>query len=167
MVAGLRDRFDPAAKLGMPAHITLAFPFMPPETVSPAVLQRLQGIANRFTTFDYSLAGVGRFPRAAYLEPVPAAPFIALTQAVFQAFPQHPPNTGSSNTVVPHVTVANGSADAADAVQTELLGALGRHGSVRATCRSLTLFENGSGFWRPMHVFALAGVGEKALAEQK
>ena len=43
-----------------------------------------------------------------YLAPDPAAPFSALTDGIFRAFPDYPPFEGKFDTVVPHVTVAHG-----------------------------------------------------------
>jgi hypothetical protein len=37
-VARLRERLDASAPLGIPAHITVLFPFMPPRTIDPAAL---------------------------------------------------------------------------------------------------------------------------------
>ena len=52
--------------------------------------------------FEFSLARVARFPATAYLEPEPAAPFIALTESLFREFPQFPPFGGESPTITPH-----------------------------------------------------------------
>jgi hypothetical protein len=35
-----RERLDASAPLGIPAHITVLFPFMPPETIGAATLTR-------------------------------------------------------------------------------------------------------------------------------
>ena len=40
-VARLRERLDASAPLGIPAHITVLFPFMPPGTIGPAALAGL------------------------------------------------------------------------------------------------------------------------------
>ncbi|WP_050978197.1 2'-5' RNA ligase family protein [Bordetella petrii] len=42
MVGDLRARFDAVSQLGVPAHITILFPFMAPDQVTQAVLQRVQ-----------------------------------------------------------------------------------------------------------------------------
>lgn len=41
-VQSLRDRFHPVAKLGVPAHVTVLFPFMAPERIDEAVLSRVR-----------------------------------------------------------------------------------------------------------------------------
>jgi hypothetical protein len=39
VVSPLRARFDATSQLGVPAHITILFPFMDPGRVSPVVLK--------------------------------------------------------------------------------------------------------------------------------
>ena len=41
-VARHRERLDPSAALGIPAHITLLYPFLPPAAVSSPVLAELE-----------------------------------------------------------------------------------------------------------------------------
>ncbi len=157
MVASLRAQYDPAARLGMPAHITLMFPFVPRQELNALALGRLQDIANCFSAFDFSLASVGRFPRTAYLEPHPASVFIELTQAVFQVFaPDRLCAQSGVHAIVPHVTAANGNAQHAELAQAALQSALLQGGPIRASCRSMTVFENELGRWQPLHTVALA-----------
>ena len=44
MVAKLRERFDSTAGLGVPAHVTVLFPFMSPENISASVVQRIRSV---------------------------------------------------------------------------------------------------------------------------
>lgn len=87
LVGTLRDRFDASAKLGVPAHITVLFPFMPPEDITPDILDQAQAALSAVPSFGFSLANMGRFPTTAYLSPTPAEPFIALTVALTKCFP--------------------------------------------------------------------------------
>ena len=106
--------------------------------------------------FEFSLARVARFPATAYLEPEPAAPFIALTESLFREFPQFAPFGGEFPTIIPHLTVAHGSAVEAEIAESELVSSLALHGPITSFCSSLVLMENSSGTWRQMHVFAFA-----------
>jgi 2'-5' RNA ligase len=36
-----RSRLDPSRGLGVPAHVTVLFPFMPPESMDSAAIERL------------------------------------------------------------------------------------------------------------------------------
>ncbi len=47
-VAALRELHDPVARRGMPAHITLLYPFVAPNEITPAVLARVQRVAAEF-----------------------------------------------------------------------------------------------------------------------
>src|SRR4051812_18070902 len=91
----LRRKFDPQAALGVPAHITILFPFMPAELIDDATRRRLTRLFKRFSPFQCLLSQVGRFPTTAYLAPVAAAPFIELTNAVAAEFPDYPPYGGA------------------------------------------------------------------------
>nr|WP_315238663.1 2'-5' RNA ligase family protein [uncultured Albidiferax sp.] len=155
-VAHLRERFHPVARLGVPAHITVLYPFMPPECMDGAVVRRIQEAVSGIAAFPFTLATVGRFPATTYLAPEPAAPFIALTQSLARAFPDFPPFGGEFETVIPHLTVAHGCAIDADTTQAELAVAMAANGPIHSVCSAVVLLENASGFWKPMHVFPLA-----------
>lgn len=150
----LRDRLDPAARLGMPAHITVLYPFMPPQQIDAGVLGAAALALASASPFTYRLARIGRFPGAAYLTPEPAAPFIALTTSLVLRFPKHLPYEGRYAAIVPHLTVGQGS----DAASEEAAGALAKslpRGGIEAACREVVLVENSSGLWKSMHVFSL------------
>jgi hypothetical protein len=101
-----------------------------------------------------------RFPVSLYLAPDPDAPFAALTDAVYRAFPDHPPFAGKFDVVVPHVTVAHGDDALLCEIEVELRIALPPTG-VAARCAEVVLIENSSGRWEPMQVF---GLGDKLRA---
>ena len=153
-VGALRTRFDPSAALGVPAHITVPHPFMAPDAIDAAVSARIGGIAAATRRFHYRLDTIARFPETLYLAPDPAAPFIALTQALAAAFPDWPPYSGRHAGVVPHLTVAQADASRLDAIESELHSAIGAE-SITAHCAEIVLIENGSGRWKPMHAFPL------------
>jgi 2'-5' RNA ligase len=156
-VGAMRRKYDAQANLGVPAHITVLFPFMPPELVDPDVRRRLKRLFKRCSPFACHLARVGRFPATTYLEPTAAAPFIELTRAVVGEFPQYPPYDGAHAGIVPHLTVAHGDAGDADIAEQELRAELERRGPITAHCGSVRLLENSTGLWRAMDEFALVG----------
>lgn len=106
---------DPVARLGVPAHVTLLFPFLERPLLRPDVLGRLAAILGREPAFDLDLAAVRAFPGVddsagvVYLAPEPAAPFVRLTGAIWAAWPDHAPYEGSFDEVVPHLTIADGT----------------------------------------------------------
>jgi 2'-5' RNA ligase len=104
-LARLRARSDWAAGVGVPAHVTVLYPFVPAAGLVPAVRLALVTIARTLDPFDVRFERVGRFPAVVYLAPEPAAPFIALTEAVQARFPGFPPYGGAFDEVVPHLTI--------------------------------------------------------------
>jgi hypothetical protein len=121
-----RHALDPVAPLGVPAHVTVLYPFLPPDAVDNTVCDAIAAVCDEFRAFDFALQDVRRFPDGVvYLAPEPAAPFVAITDALVDRWPDHPPYGGAYDTVIPHLTVAqtNGGADVA-ALEAELAGGL-------------------------------------------
>ena len=154
-VAHWRDRFDPSARLGVPAHITLLFPFMSPELISIAVREQLSRLAASIASFTFELASIKRFPGVLYLAPEPAAPFIALTKRLAAQFPEFQPYGGQHEDIVPHLTVARATEPELAHVEAELAASLGGVPLV-AECTEFSLIENSTGLWRLAHNFPLA-----------
>jgi 2'-5' RNA ligase len=107
LVRPFRDRYDPSAALGVPAHITLLYPFKPPEQIDGAVITRLHEGFARFAPIIFSLASISRFPDVIYLAPDPAEPFRELTRAIWSWFPETPPYGGKWPDIVPHLSIAS------------------------------------------------------------
>jgi 2'-5' RNA ligase len=107
-VAAHRATLDRAASWGVPAHITVLYPFLPPDAVTPDVLATLRRIAATVTRFDLTLATTAWFAdTVVWLAPTPATPFTTLTQAVTNAFPQAKPYEGAHDQIVPHLTIGH------------------------------------------------------------
>lgn len=154
-VSHLRRQFDPSASRGLPAHITVLYPFMPPEDVTTAVADQIRAIALSFTAFDFQLSDVGVFPGALYLAPTPKEPFGALTAAFALHFPRYLPYGGQFRRVVPHLTVAQAGGWQHSSAHTELLCALYPSGGILCRCSELVLTEDSSGRWAKMYKFPL------------
>lgn len=118
LVEDLRNRFDATSKLGVPAHFTVLFPFMPPDEIALEVLRLAQAALNAVPAFDFSLTGVGRFPTTAYLIQHPPEPFIALTTALMESFPTYRPYGGAHESNVSQTVYAYvGGADLGDVAE--------------------------------------------------
>jgi len=104
-----RARLDEAARDGVPAHITVLYPFLPPAGISEPLLASLGRLFAGFAAFDFTLDRVGWFSEeVVWLGPRDPAPFSALTSAAFTAFPCCPPYGGQhGNAVVPHLTIGH------------------------------------------------------------
>ena len=142
----IRALHDPMARRGVPPHVTLVFPFVPAVRLGKAERQHLAAIAGEARPFSLRFADVRRFPSSLYLAPEPTEPVHALIAAVVRAFPDHPPNEGAFEAVIPHLTVA---ADAGEAVLAGLVPAAQAPLPFSAAIRALTvLAEDEIGQWR-------------------
>ena len=156
LVGSLRSRFDPSALVGMPAHITVLFPFMPVERLTADILGKLGTVIGGFVEFDFSLERIERFPQTTYLAPEPPEPFAAITAALAREFPDYPPYGGRFSSSIPHLTVADRNEVFAEVAARELADVRSQRGGVHAICRAVMLFEKShDGRWRDYDAFAL------------
>jgi 2'-5' RNA ligase len=109
---------------GVPAHVTILFPFVPASDLGPPVTSAVQAIAGRFHPFAFQLRELRRWPDVLYLAPEPPEPFVELTEALVAAYPEHPPYEGAYDDAVPHLTVAQGDPDTIAAAEIDVLPAL-------------------------------------------
>jgi 2'-5' RNA ligase len=156
LVGSLRDRFDPTATVGVPAHITLLYPFMSPERVTTAVLASLRDACSSVARFRFHLARVGRFPETTYLAPNPEQPFVALAELLYSKFPEYPPYGGRFEKIVPHLTVADKDAAGASTAEHELSERMRETGGIQCECQAIELWKNDSGLWKYLHSFELS-----------
>lgn len=107
VVGSWRTRLDPACRLGIPAHVTLVYPFVPPGQIDGALIDELDAVFSGVSGFDYELSGVRWFGAdVVWAEPKPAEPFMQLIDLVLAEWPQVPPYEGEFDEVVPHLTIA-------------------------------------------------------------
>ena len=107
-VGELRARLDPAASWGVPAHITVLYPFLAPAAIDDAVRAALASEVARVPRFAFTLTRTAWFGDAVlWLAPEPDGPLRRLTAAVAARFPQCPPYGGRFDEVVPHLTVGD------------------------------------------------------------
>jgi len=157
LLSKLRSLYDPSAANGVPAHITVLSPFKELAAISSGDILALERTFLSHSSFTFSLSEIGRWPRTTFLIPRPVEPFIELTNAVARAFPTYPPYNGKYASVVPHLTVSDGSAQGAAEAEAELRILLRTHVSVRARCGEIELIENSSGKWKVRYRLQLAG----------
>lgn len=109
-VGPLRDLLDVNARLGVPAHVTILFPFAPAAQLDGALVERLEAVVATEHAFDYRFSRTAWFNTdVLWLAPDDPAPFRRLTERIFGAFPSHPPFGGAFAEVVPHLTVGHGA----------------------------------------------------------
>jgi len=121
-----RRRLDPAAAWGVPAHVTVLYPFVPPELIDVGLLADLQAVFASAPSFPVNLKAVKWFgTQVVWLAPEPDAPFRKLINLVADRWPDFPPYGGEHPDVTPHLTVGDAAAselleEAASLVAAEL-----------------------------------------------
>ena len=108
VVAEHRRHLDAASTWGIPAHVTVLYPFVPPPEVDEQVIAAVARAVAAVPAFDCSFARCRWFGLdVLWLEPTPTQPWRELTTAVSTAFPTYLPYGGVHDDVVPHLTVAD------------------------------------------------------------
>jgi 2'-5' RNA ligase len=155
-VQRLRDRMDPSAVVGVPAHITLLYPFVPVDGLDDGIRAQVLRIVSGEPAFPFVLGRVQRWPEVVCLLPAPSQPFSRLIGALAVAFPDYQPYGGAIALpeIVPHVTVAHTSrSDYLDAAEHALPALL----PVPAFCREVSLIAHQPGDrWHVVWGFSLA-----------
>jgi 2'-5' RNA ligase len=156
-IGDLRMRYDPVASQGVPAHITVLFPFKAPHLINKEDLEALTQVFADVAPFDFQLVRADKFPGVWYLAPEPATAFKALTRAVVARFPEYPPYGGAhGEDSTPHLTIGH-SADPAilAAIGAELAPSCEGALPIRSRAAIVLLMDNADGPWVVRRSFAL------------
>jgi 2'-5' RNA ligase len=134
---------------GAPVHVTLLIPFGPVEEYH----DELRALFAAAEPFSFRLSQVERFPETTWLAPEPAEPFVVLTEALVERFPDYPPYGGIHDEIVPHLTIVSRADPAvlarAEAALTPLLPIEARAAEV------LALEKEPDGIWQRGETFRL------------
>jgi 2'-5' RNA ligase len=147
-----REQYDPAAAAGVPAHVTVLFPFLPAHRLDGAVPAELAALVGAQPAFAVRFARCGRFPGILYLAPDSATGFLALTRAVAERWPECPPFGGRHAELVPHLTVAHRAGGEVEAAVTSGL-------PLTARVTEVELLVHDGDLWRRRAAFGLAAAG--------
>jgi hypothetical protein len=154
LVRHWRAKHDWSAQRGVPAHITVLYPFVPTEKIDERLHAELLELFATHPAFSFTLGRVARFPEVAWLAPEPAEPFARLIGAVASQYPDYPPYEGMHEEVIPHLTIVEGDSDLQDEVDTTITPSL----PIRAEATAISLFlEDESGWWSRGERYALGG----------
>lgn len=150
-----RERFDQSAAAGVPAHVTLVYPFAPFDAVVAGMLDALREVFAPVEPFGFDLVTPARFPTVLYLVPKPGEPFRALIERLRRRFPEYPPYGGELEDVVPHLTVAESDDESLLArIEAELVPRLPIAGRVS---EAVLMAEGDGGRWRVAVTFPFGG----------
>ena len=107
-VSHWRAEVDRVVPSGIPAHVTVLFPWVRPTRIEEE-MPRLVESLSEVDAFEFTLTGVERFENdggtVAYVGVDPEEPFRALTRQLFEAWPDCPPYGGAYGDPTPHMTI--------------------------------------------------------------
>ncbi|MDH6113878.1 2'-5' RNA ligase [Kitasatospora sp. MAP12-15] len=155
-VGAWRERLDPSARSGVPAHVTVLFPFLHEDLIDAHIRAAIADPLGSYPAFDVRFETFGRFPGILYLAPESDGQrqFLQLTHAVADRWPEVPPFEGRFAELVPHLTVAQSQeAEVLDEVEAALTGIL----PIAARVSSVELMVTDGRTWRQRASFALRG----------
>jgi hypothetical protein len=156
-VGRFRERYDSSAVVGVPAHVTLLYPFLAPDAVSADDLAALTTLFASAVAFDVVFARCRRFgTRVLWLAPEPDEPFLDLMHRLFERWPECPPYHGTipRDDIVPHLTISDSTeGDHLDRIELAVAASL----PVRTRVTEALLIENRTGRWTTRETFLLGG----------
>lgn len=156
-VSRWRAVLDRAASWGVPAHVTVLYPFLAPEELDDGAQSTIGDVVASIPPFTADFTSVRWFgDTVVWLAPTPDDPFRALTTAVWRRFPQAPPYEGVHTDVVPHLTIGH---DAPKQALIEAADAVAGFLPIRATVDTVRLIAgtpepNG---WHTIRDFPIGG----------
>jgi 2'-5' RNA ligase len=159
LVESFRNQYDPSAAVGIPAHVTVLYPFKAPGDLTPEVIHSLEQLFTNFPGFQAVFTELQRFPNVLYLSPEPADPFRLLIKTVAARFPETLPYGGEFTEIIPHLTVAQvNEPQQLEEIAAAFARAAKNRLPIPTRVKEITLMDNGSGYWQVRHRFALQRV---------
>ena len=157
VVKPFRDQYDPSAAAGVPAHVTLLYPFKAPDEVDDMTLGKLRDCFACVEPIQFSLGKIQRFPiETLYLAPEPEEPFRQLTLSIWKLFPETPPYGGKWPDIIPHLSVARlANEQQLTAIADDFAMASQDKLPIRAIASEVALMDNRSGRWKVEATFSL------------
>ena len=105
-----RSAHDPSAAEGMPAHITVLYPFIAEGDLREATLNELKAVCDKWQPIEVEFAEFGHFPGVLWLNPN-SVQCLELITRVRDTFPQCLPYGRSDLKVIPHLTITDGASE--------------------------------------------------------
>jgi 2'-5' RNA ligase len=108
VVGPWRSQHDSSAPLGVPAHVTIVYPWIPIELLASDDRAAVAAIVARMSPLDLTFGGFGRFPDVLWLDPRPTEPILALISTLTRRWPAYLPYGGEyGDRPTPHLTVSD------------------------------------------------------------
>jgi hypothetical protein len=160
VVRPLRRAQGATGDAGMPAHITLLYPFLEGADIDEGVRAALREMFAPYRSFDVAFQRPARADGMLYLPPEPADAFVALHQQIRNTWPRLLPYEGRYGAgYTPHLSIAYGDEGRLDpdGVFGPLEAALEAHLPLRSQARSVWLVVRRDGHWLHQGTFPLQG----------
>jgi 2'-5' RNA ligase len=156
VIETFRKRYDPSAAVGLPAHVTLLYPFKSPDELTGDLSVTLRELFLQHPGFACSFTEIQRFPDMFYLAPVPARPFRQLTEVIFMHFPDTPPYGGAFAKIIPHLTIAQANdPQQFNEIAADFQLAARKLLPIHVWVNTVSLLEYSSGLWKLREQFPL------------
>jgi 2'-5' RNA ligase len=155
IVAPWRRRHDPAAAAGIPAHVTILYPFAPPMALDEELDAALAAFAGAREPLEVVFSDIRRFPDTVWLAPEADSGFDALIAGAVAAFPAFPPYEGRFPDQVAHLTIGQGTEPEMDSLFAEVRAGLAGALPIRVRVDRLSLFVTLAGRWARRAIYRL------------
>ena len=156
LVRRWRENLDPGCILGVPAHITVLFPFASPGDIDDEMIATLQTYFSEFEPFKFGFEAIGWFEdTVVYLDPTPDDVFRGITRGLAKLFPMYLPYEGKYGESAPHLTIGDGAP--LDLLQEAAMN-ITPHLPLTVSADRVWLMAGGTdpGSWTLRHEFAFA-----------
>lgn len=104
----LFDAVGGATPGGIPAHITVLYPFIPPIRITSQTRDELAQLAAATDRFAVTITSLAQYEITTYLNLEPEEPVRALTHRIFEKWPDYPPYGDMDLYIQPHMALAQG-----------------------------------------------------------
>ena len=161
LVQSFRLELDQNARSGVPAHVTVLYPFGPPDAIDDAILDRLRSVFAAVPGFAFVLDHTDWFgEQVLWVGPADDQPFRTLTRVAVAAFPDHLPYGGAFGMdPIPHLTVGE---DGEPAVMRDAEATIRPGLPVSGTASSVSLLvQDETGHWSRRERFPLAATDQQ------
>jgi len=145
-LAATRDASDRMAARGVPAHVTILFPFVPAESLGREERAALIDIAADRSAFVVRFGAVEQRETMVWLVPSDQAPFLELTAAVERRRPEHQPYGGIHDVLIAHLTLVENDDRTVRQEAVSLAREVGPFEAVAGELRVIA--ESSAGRWR-------------------
>lgn len=110
VVDAYRRILDPSSARGLPAHVTLIYPFIPPLQLDEDGFRAIERALSGVPAFEVTFRQFAWFgEKVLWLAPEPDRLFREMTTRLVGAFPEYPPYEGLIADPIPHLTVGDGA----------------------------------------------------------